>query len=118
MTLISALRASGNPWARRLVRRQGYRVLMENAPGEDAQALDAVHERLKAAGVDAFVTVSRGVLSHYGKEATLWVRSPRGEVPIGEYTPLYERYAEAATLARLYVQPERWDEARRLLTSS
>src|SRR5438132_4741208 len=34
----------------------------------------------------------------------------------GEYTPLYERYAEAATLARLYVEPERWDEARRLLT--
>ena len=40
----------------------------------------------------------------------------RGELPIGEYTPLYERYAEAATLARLYVEPERWDEARRLLT--
>src|SRR5438132_383301 len=56
------------------------------------------------------------LLSHYGKEATLWVKSPRGEVPIGEYTPLYERYAEAATLARLYVEPERWDEARRLLT--
>jgi hypothetical protein len=44
------------------------------------------------------------------------VKSPRGEVPIGDYTPLYERYAEAATLARLYVEPERWDEARRLLT--
>jgi hypothetical protein len=36
-------------------------------------------------------------------------------VPIGEYTPLYERYAEAATLTRLYVAPERADEARRLL---
>ena len=59
--------------------------------------------------------ISRGVLSHYGKEATLWVKSPRGEVPIGEYTPLYQRYAEAATLARLYVEPERWEEARRLL---
>src|SRR5438093_6299637 len=116
VTLLSALRASQNPWARRIVRRQGYRVLMENAPGEDAQALSRMEAELEAAGVDGFVTVSRGVLSHYGKEATLWVKSPRGEVPIGEYTPLYERYAEAATLARLYVEPERWDEARRLLT--
>ncbi len=116
VALVSALRASANPWARRIVRRQGYRVLMENAPGEGPQPLRAMQEQLEAAGVDAFVTVSRGVLSHYGKEATLWVKSPRGEVPIGEYTPLYERYAEALTLARLYVEPERWDEARRLLT--
>ena len=116
VALLAALRASANPWARRIVRRQGYRVLMENAPGEGAQALRGMQEQLEAAGVDAFVTVSRGVLSHYGKEATLWVKSPRGEVPIGEYTPLYERYAEALTLARLYVEPERWDEARRLLT--
>jgi hypothetical protein len=36
-------------------------------------------------------------------------------VPIGEYTPLYERYSEAVTLARLYVEPERYDEAVRLL---
>jgi len=83
-------------------------------PGRSSYQI--VIESLEPAGVDAFVTVSRGVLSHYGKEATLWVKSPRGEVPIGEYTPLYERYAEAATLARLYVEPERWDEARRLLT--
>jgi HD superfamily phosphohydrolase len=116
VTLLAALRASPNPWARRIVRRQGYRVLMENAPGEGADPLHGMQQLLQGEGVDAFVTVSRGVLSHYGKEATLWVRSPRGEVPIGEYTPLYERYAEAATLARLYVEPERWDEARRLLT--
>jgi len=116
VSLLGTLRASRNPWARRIVRRQGYRVLMENAPGEGAQALEKMRQEIQAAGVDGFVTVSRGVLSHYGKEVTLWVRSPRGEVPIGEYTPLYERYAEAATLARLYVEPERWDEARRLLT--
>jgi len=116
VALVSALRASANPWARRIVRRQGYRVLMENAPGEGPQPLRGMQEQLEAAGVDAFVTVSRGVLSRYGKDATLWVKSPRGEVPIGEYTPLYERYAEALTLARLYVEPERWDEARRLLT--
>ena len=108
VTLLAALRASQNPWARRIVRRQGYRVIAEDEIGAQKKLLDE-------AGIDNFETVSRGVLSHYGKEATLWVKAAHGEVPIGEYTPLYERYAEAATLARLYVVPERADEARRLL---
>jgi HD superfamily phosphohydrolase len=118
IALIAALRASKNPWARRVVRRQGFRLLIEHGPflgGAAPEELEQREKALREAGIDAFTTVSRGVLSHYGKEATLWVRSPRGDVPIGEYTPLYERYAEAATLARLYVEPERADEARRLL---
>src|SRR5206468_11005010 len=102
-----------NPWAVRLVRRQGFRLLNE---GGTPAELEAQEKMLHEAGVDAFTTVSRAVLSHYGKDVSLWVKSPRGETPIGEYTPLYERYAEAASLARLYVEPERWDEARRLLT--
>jgi HD superfamily phosphohydrolase len=118
IALMSALRASKNPWALRVVRRQGFRLLVEHGPFLGSAAPGELHEReaqLQQAGIDAFTTVSRGVLSHYGKEATLWVKSPRGEIPIGEYTPLYERYAEAATIARLYVEPERADEARRLL---
>ena len=116
VALISALRSSKNPWAQRVVRRQGYRVLVENMPGDGGQDLQRLKERLDEGGVDSFITVSRGVLSHYGRDATLWVRTPRGEVAIGDYTELYDRYAQAATLARLYVEPERWDEAGRLLT--
>src|SRR5947208_5365986 len=101
VALLGALRSSQNPWARRIVRRQGYRVLMENAAGEDARTLHGMQQRLEESGVNGFVTVSRGVLSHYGKEATLWVKSPRGEVPIGDYTPLYERYAERSEERRV-----------------
>ena len=92
------------------------RMLVENTPWDAAADLDRLERRLEEAGIDAFRTISRGVLSHYGKEATLYVKTPRGEVGIAEYTPLYQRYAEAATLARLYVAPERWDEARSFLT--
>ena len=138
VALIAALRQSKNPWARRVVRRQGYRLLVEAGPFEAyADAFDRGDETriqssrknvtaspagieqqralLDDSGIDCFVTRSRGVLSTYGREATLWVAAPRGDVPIGEYTPLYERYAEAATLTRLYVAPERADEARHLL---
>lgn len=117
IALISALRRSTNPWAQRVVRRQGYRVLVENMPGDGGQDLQQMKEQLDEVGLDSFITVSRGVLSHYGREATLWVKTPRGEVAIGDYTELYQRYAQAATLARLYVEPERWDEARKLLTA-
>jgi HD superfamily phosphohydrolase len=110
IALMATLRASNNPWAMRIVKRQGYRLLLENESD-----LAGKERSLRDAGIDAFTTVSRGVLSHYGKDATLWVKTPRGEVPIADYTPLYERYAEAATIARLYVEPERADEARRLL---
>jgi uncharacterized protein len=116
VALICALRASKNPWALRVVRRHGYRVLLENAPGENPAELYRVDGDLKAAGIDSFVTQSRGVLSRYGKEVTLWVTTPTGVTPIAEYTPLYERYAEAVTLGRLYVEPEKWEDARRLLT--
>jgi len=120
VALTAALRASKNPWAKRIVRRQGYRLLVEigpflEGPEGGAHQLEAQKERLEQAGIDAFTTLSRGVLSTYGRDATLYVKSPRGEVPIAEYTPLYERYAEAATLARLYAPPERFDEARRVL---
>jgi uncharacterized protein len=118
VTLLATLRASQNPWARRIVRRQGYRVVAELGPvmeGRGPQQLEESRTRLEEAGIDAFTTMSRGVLSTYGRDATLYVKSPRGEVPIGEYTPLYERYAEAAMLARLYVPPERFEDARGIL---
>src|SRR5438876_3065028 len=56
VTLIAALRKSANPWAKRVVRRQGYRLLAENRDD-----LEARRSQLQEAGVDAFVTVSRGV---------------------------------------------------------
>jgi uncharacterized protein len=124
VTLLAALRKSQNPWARRVVRRQGFKLLLETGPFEASReqqarpqgpGVDEARERLEAEGIDCFATHSRGVLSHYGREATLWVKTRQGqEVPIADYTPLYERYAEPATLSRLYVVPERVEEARRL----
>src|SRR5207248_2357710 len=78
VTLIAALRASQNPWAKRIVRRNGYRLLVELGPALDEGApaqLEQQRARLEAEGIDAFTTMSRGILSTYGREATLYVRS-------------------------------------------
>ena len=120
IALLSALRKSTNPWAMRVVRRQGFKLLLEEGPfesarGDDPENIEKMAARLDGEGIDCFTTASKGVLSHYGRAATLWVQSPHGDIPIGEYTPLYKRYAEPSTLARLYVVPERAKEARELL---
>ncbi len=120
ITLIAALRRSSNPWAKRVVRRQGFKLLVEEGPFETAHGSEAGHlpamaARLEEEGIDCFTTASRGVLSTYGRAATLLVKSPHGDIPIADYTPLYRRYAEPSTLARLYVVPERAEDARTLL---
>jgi HD superfamily phosphohydrolase len=124
IALTTALRASRSPWARRIVRRQGFRLVLETGPLEQAPPRGAgdPSEVARAAalldeqGIDCFTTESEGVLGRYGSEATLWVKPRRGpEVAIGDYTALYRRYATPARLVRLYVAPERADEATRLL---
>jgi HD superfamily phosphohydrolase len=112
IALTAALRASKNPWALRVVRRQGYRMIHET---DELAPVEKMEEKLDESGIDCFRTASKSVLSTYGSDAPLWVKTPRGEVPIADYTPLYERYREPALFARLYVVPERADEARRLL---
>src|SRR5438105_1771103 len=73
VTLLAALRRSKNPWALRIVRRQGYRMLVENTPWDAAADLDRLERRLEEAGIDAFRTLARGGLWYYGKDATLYV---------------------------------------------
>src|SRR5882757_7319890 len=49
VTLLAALRASKNPWARRIVRRNGYRLLVEVGPSLEGGAtaqLEEQHARL------------------------------------------------------------------------
>ena len=44
VALLSALRKSENPWARRVVRRQGFKMLLEEGPFEAARSgIDAQH---------------------------------------------------------------------------
>jgi len=118
--LMSALRASKNRWAQRIARRQPFRLLLEVNPYDTGiDAVDVV-ERLQAGGVDHFATESLGLVSKYfgAGEAgsTIWVHvsDQRRFVPLEEYTPLFRRYEEQVRIDRVYVDPSRIDEARRV----
>ena len=67
-----------------------------------------------------FTTESKSMVSKYfgadGDDPPIWVavRDQGRFVPLAEYTPLFQRYEEAARIERLYVEPERLGDARRL----
>ncbi|MBI2372583.1 MAG: HD domain-containing protein [Deltaproteobacteria bacterium] len=130
-----ALRRSKSAWARRVVERRAYRMVFEAkgfATDDDGRAqADRVHASLEEAGVHAIVHRVRGELSKYFKwtqnfssrgstkasdeSPPLFIVDGGQSIPVENYTPLYRRYAEGVHLFRVYAEPERIDEAKRIL---
>ena len=90
------LQRSLDPWARRIVTRREYKLLLErhgSAPNTD---LSPIVERLDSAGIPHFVTQSHGQLSkyfHHRKAAggTQW-NLPLGEVHSDDQLPMAPIY--------------------------
>ncbi|MBL8955422.1 MAG: HD domain-containing protein [Myxococcaceae bacterium] len=120
VALWSALRKSQNRWAERLVGRRGFKRVAEFTERDTSYDLKALQAALDASGVEHFAVESRGVLSRYFEEAS---RSPLYIVDISSgrltdvqsYTPLYQRYAGAVRLSRVYVRPDQADEGRKVV---
>ena len=49
---------------------------------------------------------------YLGARRGIFVRTGAGDVPVERYTPLFQRYADAAILTRIYVPPEDLEAAR------
>jgi uncharacterized protein len=116
VALLSALRASRNRWAQRIVRRQGFKLLAQFTERDEDYDLDALTEALEAAGVEHFALESREVLSRYfdaGEGPSLYVLddSTGRLTPVARYTPLYQRYASPVRLSRAYVRPDQLVQA-------
>lgn len=118
--LLGMLRQSDNLWAKAVVRRRAYRLLLETHDyAEDPRHL-GLDERLQAAGVDYFRVRSKGVLSKYFRKqkgfALLVVEPEMHRVRrIEEYTPLYRRFEEVVQVSRVYCRPEHHERARACL---
>lgn len=109
--LVSALRRSPSPWARRIVSREPWRPAYEQHPG-DPELLAPVRDALEDAGLELAVSASRGEISKYlGERRGLWVRTGHGEVPIDAYAELFQ-HGGSSTLVRIYVAPEDLERAR------
>ena len=120
VALALALRRSENRWAKRIVSRQGYKLLAQFPERDVGYDLDVLRSALVGGGFDHFAVESRGVLSKYfaeGQGPSLYiVDMPTGRVTeVAKYTPLYQRYSGAVRLSRLYVRPDQWEAARGLM---
>lgn len=118
--LLGVLRESKNRWARRIANRQPFRLLFEANPYDTGWDVEKVEAALIDAEIESFTTRSRGVVSKYfgasAADETIWVhvRAQRRFVPLEEYTPLFRRYEEQLDFTRVYVDPARDRDARRI----
>jgi HD superfamily phosphohydrolase len=121
VALWSALRQSSNHWAKRIVGRKAYRRLLELNAEEAQVDLAALKRAFERAEIDYFDSDSKGVLSKYygarGADTRIFVvNQTLGRVePVETYAKVFQRYAQPTRLIRLYCDPARVDDARRLL---
>ena len=111
MTLHLTLRKSKNRWAERIAQRRGFKRVAQFTERDEAYDVGELSKALDDAGVEHFQLESRGVLSKYfdeGENTSLFVidRSNGRLTEIAKYTSLYERFAGAVRLSRVYVRPD------------
>lgn len=121
ITLWHTLRQSNSPWAKRIVERKPYFLLLEEDamyPTSHAFRFKGLVELLKQNKIDFIQSRSKSALSKYfGKPSeNIYVDLSRGKTEnLEDYTPLFKRYKKASRRARVYVEPRSMRQAQGLL---
>ncbi len=119
--LMMHLRSSEDPWAKAVVQRRPYRLLVEKHDfGSDS---DSAHMEglLKEAKIEYFRIECEGLLSKYAKKADtvfpLMVLEPEvGRIQqIQDYTSLYKRFDDVVGVSRIYCRPEQALQAKKII---
>jgi len=126
------LRASQDPWARRITGHDPYRRVLEVHGTPDEVDLSAPEKRLRAAGLDVISAGSTGKLSRYNvfgqkreKAPVIYVRNGDGVsgraaglgpiTELAQVSQVLQAYADARRIARLYVAPADVAKAKKIL---
>jgi hypothetical protein len=128
LSLEVRLRNESSGWARRIVERRPYRRIIERHGSPEEVDLHAEEGALAAAGIDVLHAGSTGKLSRYNVYGQKRDRAPQiyvfERVPglpverittLEQATAVFNRYADARRIARLYVAPEQVADARAVL---
>lgn len=127
IALESQLRRENNRWAKRVVEHREFRRVVERHGPTPQVSVRREAEALSEAGIETIVSESTGRLSRYAlgrrRRATpdIYVkeRLPGQRVtrvkPLAEASSVFERYAEAHCISRVYVAPEDRQAAQKLL---
>ena len=112
-----------SPWAAGIMRRRPLNVLIESTPTDRPEPVTQLLARLDAERITYIHVSSQGALSKYPPDdvaRAIYVRKQPavGEpylLPLAEATRLYDRYADATVLERLYVPGDDAERAAKWL---
>lgn len=114
-----------NPWAVRVAKRSPYRNLIEFHNATDAQRPEKIKDRLIEMGIDAIWASSHVRLSKYHTSSAedralpIYVVDQYDKrekpTPIEQSTKIFHSYEGERTIDRVYVPPEKYNQAKKLL---
>lgn len=126
--LYSHLETSKNEWARRIIEKRPFKVLIElhtgipatkTADQEQQRLLTRLRKDVNSVGARYLECTSTSELSKYRQpdRTRLYVRydnhfSAPSFIPVDKCTDLFERYKEKRSIMRLYVSPEDYSRFR------
>lgn len=114
-----------NPWAVRVAQRRPYRNLIEFHNVTDTQRPERIKNRLEETGIDAIWASSHVRLSKYHSSSAedralpIYVVDQYDKrekpVPIEQSTKIFHSYEGERVIDRVYVPPEKYDQAQKLI---
>lgn len=119
------LAQKNNPWAQRISHRRPFRVLLEMHNTADSSRPEAIRGTLLKNGIDVIWASSKARLSKYhsalpeGTTSSIFVVDQYDRwvapMPIDQATEIFKKYEGARIIDRLYVAPEHYADANRVL---
>ncbi len=125
--LMYTLKKSKDPWARAIIERRPYRLLLETHSTADhastrrAETEQQLDSALEEDGIDFFRVRKKAVLSKYFQKdekvfPLLVVEREIDRITrIEDYTPLYRRFQGEIGVSRVFCKPQHYKRARKLL---
>lgn len=119
------LASAKNPWAQRIAQRRPYRMLTELHNTADSQRPEHIRKALEDEGIDTIWASSKARLSKYhsgsaeDRAMEIFVVDQYDKLdkptPINRSTEIFKRYEGARIIDRLYVSPENFAKAQKIV---
>ena len=114
-----------NPWARRIAERKPFKVLVEQHNTHESEQPEMIKKALEAAGLEVIRASSKARLSKYHsaspeeRAAQIYVVDQYDRwnkpTPINQSTEIFQRYEGTRIIDRVYVAPEKFEQADKIL---
>ena len=122
-SLFSCIQSSKDPWARRIAERRPYKMIYQAYTEDEKERCDEILKKVKARKIPSIYIESSMSLSKYGNgdkyDFPIYVvNQDDPQVPpylIEKSTEIFQKYRKSRRFRRIYVEPNSYEDAKRLL---